>query len=218
MVRSTLSQLQKDFLNAFFRRESGFFLSGGAALAGFYIGHRETQDLDLFTLENEIEKGVELMNEVAQEIGASVEALQTSPDFRRFLLRRSDESVVIDLIRECVFQQSVKKSVIGGVAIDPAEEILANKLCALLSRSEIRDLVDVYELENAGFNLNIALEAASRKDTGFSPAQLAWILNSIVLPDHTRLPGNVAPDKLRHYLSDLIVRLQRLAAPVIPTD
>jgi hypothetical protein len=90
---SKLSALQKDFLNAFFTREDRFFLTGGAALAGFHLGHRETDDLDLFT-----------------------------------------------------------------------QEILANKLCALLSRSEVRDLVDVRALELTGYRVEDALEAARLKD------------------------------------------------------
>ena len=46
---SKLTALQRDVLDAFFQRERGFFLTGGAALAGFHLGHRATDDLDLFT-------------------------------------------------------------------------------------------------------------------------------------------------------------------------
>jgi len=41
---SKLTALQKDVLDAFFQRERGFFLTGGAALAGFHLGHRTTDD------------------------------------------------------------------------------------------------------------------------------------------------------------------------------
>jgi hypothetical protein len=37
-----LTSLQRDLLAAFFEREKRFFLTGGAALAGFYFGHRDT--------------------------------------------------------------------------------------------------------------------------------------------------------------------------------
>lgn len=56
MVRR-LSPLQEDLLRAFFERENSFFLSGGAALVGFYLAHRETHDLDLFTLDNTMDRG-----------------------------------------------------------------------------------------------------------------------------------------------------------------
>jgi hypothetical protein len=40
-----LTALQRSVLAAFFAREREFFLSGGAALAGYHLGHRETLDL-----------------------------------------------------------------------------------------------------------------------------------------------------------------------------
>jgi hypothetical protein len=49
--RSTLDRFQQEILEAFFDREQRFFLTGGAALAGFHLGHRTTRDLDLFTVE-----------------------------------------------------------------------------------------------------------------------------------------------------------------------
>jgi hypothetical protein len=54
---SLLTPLQKQVLEAFFRREQRFFLSGGAALAGFHLAHRRTHDLDLFTTADVIEDG-----------------------------------------------------------------------------------------------------------------------------------------------------------------
>lgn len=44
-----LTDLQRDLLREFFAREQRLFLTGGAALAGFYLHHRKTEDLDLFT-------------------------------------------------------------------------------------------------------------------------------------------------------------------------
>lgn len=213
MVKSTLNNLQNEFLRAFFKRDSSFFLTGGAALAGFYLGHRKTEDLDLFTLENEIENGFNIVKDVANALNATVEAIQTSPDFRRFLLKRDNESVVIDLVRDYVYQIDREKSKINGIRVDSPQEILANKLCALLSRSEIRDLVDIYELERAGFQFEEAVSAASLKDTGLTPAQLGWILSQIKFGDDAIIPSKLSVKELRAYLDDLIVRLTRVSFP-----
>ena len=87
MANSKLTALQQDFLRAFFQREDRFFLTGGAALAGYHLGHRETHDLDLFTLEDAMTEGIAVVADVARELGGALEAIQTSPDFRRVLLR-----------------------------------------------------------------------------------------------------------------------------------
>jgi predicted nucleotidyltransferase component of viral defense system len=213
LVNNQLSVLLEDFLRAFFQRENRFFLTGGAALVGFYLKHRETHDLDLFTLEDVITDGASATSEVARELGGTLEALQTSPDFRRLLLRRGAESIVIDLVHKYVAQAITEKPVINGIRIDPPQEILANKLCAMLSRSEIRDLVDVRALELTGYRMEDALDAAAAKDKGLTPAQLGWVLSQIKFGDDLIPPGGVSLKELRLYLSELIARLARQAFP-----
>jgi len=41
---SRLTKLQTEVLGAFFSREQRFYLTGGGALAGYHLGHRETHD------------------------------------------------------------------------------------------------------------------------------------------------------------------------------
>jgi hypothetical protein len=213
LASSQLSALQQDFLRAFFQREDRFFLTGGAALAGFHLRHRETHDLDLFTLEDAMTDGMGAVYDVARELGGTLEAIQTSPDFRRVLLRRREEAIVIDLVHEYVAQAVPEKPVVNGVRVDPPQEILANKLCALLSRSEIRDLVDVRALELAGYPMDDALKAAATKDKGLTPAQLGWVLSEIELGDDLIPPGGVSAEELRRYLKEFITRLAGHAFP-----
>jgi hypothetical protein len=200
-------------LAGFFERESGFFLTGGAALAGYHLGHRTTKDLDLFTTKDRIEEGVAALTEVAREIGASLESLRTSPGFRRYLLRRGPSSVVVDLVLDLAPQIFRDKALVGAIRVDPPEEILANKLCALLSRAEIRDLVDVRALEMAGFSVDDHLASAQRKDGGLTPGQLAWVLSQIEIGEDATLPGEVTSSALREYLERLKNRLAGRAFP-----
>jgi hypothetical protein len=210
---SRLTPFQAEVLGAFFERTKGFYLTGGAALAGFHLCHRETHDLDLFTLAGPLTEGVDALRELARALGAACEETRTAPEFRRFLLRREEASVVVDLVVERTAQLVQDKPFIGAIRIDPPEEILANKLCALLGRAEIRDLVDVRALEQAGQPLERALAAARQKDGGMTPAQLAWVLSQISIGEKARVPGGVSPQELRSYLEDLIDRLAALARP-----
>ncbi len=215
---SRLSRLQERVLLGFFRKSRSFFLTGGAALAAYHLGHRTTDDLDLFTSSADLDEGVSALQSVAEEMGASIQALRTSPDFRRFLLAAGAESVVVDLVRDRAPQIHVEKLNRDGVLVDPPAEILANKLCTLLSRGEVRDLVDVLFLERAGLRVEDALGPASTKDGGLTPAQLAWVLSQITLGPDSRIPAGITPDELRAFLEDLVSRLSRLAWPAAPVS
>ena len=208
-----LNRFQRDLLVAFFAREQRFFLTGGAALVGFYLHHRQTLDLDLFTTEDHLEDGEVALFDAAQELGATVERLRTSTNFRRFLVRRGNESVVADIVRDLAPQIDSEKPVRDGIRIDSPREILANKLCTLLSRGELRDLVDVMALEQAGHRVEEHLEFAARKDTGLTPGQLAWVLSQLEIGEDASPPGGVLADELREYLDGLIHRLTELAYP-----
>lgn len=210
-----LSALQRDVLEAFFRHERRFFLTGGAALAGFYLHHRPTDDLDLFTLDPEaFSTGARALGAAADDLGATVEVRQHAPGFERLVVSRPPESVIVDLVLERVSQTGGPKRWIGTIAVDPPEEILANKLTTVLSRAEERDLVDLLWLERDGLRVEAGLARALAKDGGCTPAALAWILSDITVADSVRLPGGVAPNELRAFVADLIVRLRRAAFPV----
>jgi len=90
---------------------------------------------------------------------------------------------------------------------------LFNKLCALLSRAELRDLVDIYTLAQRGYSIETAVSEARRKDGGMSPGQLSWVLQEISIGEDAKPPGGVSVEELRTFLSDLTTRLQELAFP-----
>lgn len=104
--------------------------------------------------------------------GLSVQVLRTTPAFGELRISDASEACIVDL-----------------VAVDNRHELLASKLAALLERSEIRDLVDVKALLDAGGQLKPALGDAPKKDAGFSPLTLAWVLNGYDLLPGARFLG-----------------------------
>jgi hypothetical protein len=66
---------------------------------------------------------------------------------------------------------------------------LTLKLCALLSRSELRDLVDVRALLDAGGDLTRALADCPRQDGGFSPLTFSWAVKNIAVEKLARALG-----------------------------
>lgn len=207
---SRLSHLQQRFLGAFAARSSAFFLTGGAVLAGWVLGHRSTEDLDLFTTdEGAMREGDRVVRGAAAEVGAGVESLQSQPDFRRYLVRAGAESLVVDLVLDRA-PQLYPKVDRDGVLTDAVEEILANKICSLVGRSEVRDLVDLYFLDRAGFRVECFVADAARKDGGVTPATVAWILSGLTAP--RTLPEGVDAEALAAFARDLEGRMRRLAA------
>lgn len=214
MSSHQLTPFQSEVLHAFFRREQGFFLTGGAALVGYYLHHRETTDLDLFCTDAEVyARGRHALLGAASDLGAAASTLQDSPDFKRFAITRDESLVVVDLVHDRVPQLHVDKSERDGVRMDPIEEIVANKLTTLVSRMEERDLVDLFVLERAGFRIESFLGDALAKDGGCTPATLAWLLSELKIPANAKLPGDVAPGELRSWIDDLVARLRRAALP-----
>lgn len=102
-------RLQKDLLAAFLECEPRFFLTGEAAPAGFHLAHRETQDLDPFTTGDALDEG-----------GAAIEPILKSPNLRRYRVRRGNDAVLVDLVRERVPQIVPDKLVLRGIRVDPA--------------------------------------------------------------------------------------------------
>jgi predicted nucleotidyltransferase component of viral defense system len=212
--KDPLTPLQREVLQAFFERETGFFLTGGAALAGFHLHHRETNDLDLFTEDPDVlERGHYALVHAAEALNASWEIRQQAPGFRRYVLSRDDDLLVVDLALDRTKPVHPEKPTIGRVRVDPPDEILVNKLTALVGRAEIRDLVDVMALEQTGLRVEDALHAALEKDGGCTPASLAWVLSQVRISDSSRLPGDADPAAVNVWLDQLVRRLRRAAAP-----
>ena len=197
-MESRLTPLQRRLLVVL--RGLGWTLTGGAALVGYHLGHRTTRDLDLFwhgrrTLDH-------LPLEVESRLtraGLTWRRLVTAEAFCKIQVSDGEESLPIDLVAEPVPWVEPPVEVEEGLFVDGIQEILTNKLTALLSRWEQRDLVDVHALLGAGADLERALRDAPRKDGGFSPPTLAWVLDT--------MPVGEFPPELVAYRDELVLRL-----------
>ena len=213
--KDILTALQWDFLSGFFQTSPPFFLTGGTALSAFYLRHRYSEDLDLFSLDGAAFDRVPLyIADTAASISASITSLQTAPQFRRYRLSRQAESVIVDLVKEVVPQISQEKNRFDGIVVDTLDEISANKVCTVLSRAEIKDYIDLFFLARAGYPLENSIENAQRKDGGVSRAMLAFILSEVKLfkvPDFMIAP--VSLTELQEYFQSLA---QKLAVESFP--
>lgn len=183
MSGDRLTSLQWRILRLLSSMDPPWTLTGGAALVGFHLKHRTTKDLDLFW--HERQQLGSLPQETQARLtaaGLEVTTLQTGPTFHRLRVKGEHEVCVVDLVAEPIpFLHRPQTIEVQGISItvDTPQEILVNKLCTLLSRSEVRDLVDVRALLESGADFKEALSDAPRKDAGFSPLVLAWVLRDL---------------------------------------
>jgi Nucleotidyl transferase AbiEii toxin, Type IV TA system len=212
-ANAPLSPLQIDLIREFFAREQDFALTGGAALSGFYLHHRETKDLDLFGRPgSDIERAEHALGDAAQGLGASLQRIQSFAEFRRYAVERGNETTLVDLVIDRAAQVEPPQS-FGATRVHSLREIAANKLCTVLSRAEPRDLVDLKLIFDTGVTLEQTLSDAALKDGGADAATLAWVVSEIRVGPAAVLPAGVSPMELEGFRSRLESGLRRLAYP-----
>jgi hypothetical protein len=92
--------------------------------------------------------------------------------------------------------------------------MIANKLTTLVSRTELKDVVDLYFLQQAGHDLLAAVPDAQTKDGGWEPAVVSMLLNGLhvtELPDW--LLRELSLGDLKAFLTQLRLSIANLALP-----
>jgi hypothetical protein len=194
-------------------------LSGGGALAGFYTAHRDTRDLDLFWQHRrDLGDSVDTVVRRLETAGLETSVLQTGDAFSRLSVREGGATVTIDLVADPVpLAEPPRPVTVGGVTflVDTPHQILVNKLCALLGRSEPRDLEDIKVLVETGGDLDRAFEDCPRQDAGFSPMTLAWAVRGLPLERLTAALG-WRPERIEglvRFRESLVERVVQQARP-----
>lgn len=214
-----LTRLQTRIVQVLSTIEPPWTLTGGAALLGIYFGHRITRDVDLFWHDRaELGEIVARVRGRLTQEGLEVELLEHSPSFTQIQARWEGEECVVDLVAEPVpAVDSPRRVTFEGreISVDFPHEILVNKLSALLGRSELRDLRDVETLLSEGGDLERAVADAPRKDGGFSPLILGWVLKGFQVEKLAGRAGLSAEetDALVAFRDRLVDRLAVLGAP-----
>ncbi|MBN1976523.1 MAG: nucleotidyl transferase AbiEii/AbiGii toxin family protein [Anaerolineae bacterium] len=169
-----------------------FFLTGGTALAAYYLHHRLSIDLDLFTLGDlALREAAVLVPQLASDLGCRIGRARETEHFRQFLLEpEGTRPLQIDLVRDFGPQYGQHKRY-GEVIVDSIENIGANKLTAILGRTEPKDFVDLYFILHSGHNFDDLLEKAQGKDLGLQPFFLAGALRQVLHFQH--LPTTTPP-------------------------
>lgn len=171
--------------------QSGRFVGGEAALAGFWFHHRQVERVEVVVASQEALD--QLQSEVASQ------PRQVLPGFIRY-----DE---VDLMVDHAHVLDANKLVGNGIQADSLEDLAADRLLRLASGAQASLLVDLYFLERYRVDLLAAAKGAACKDLGLTPSALAV---QLARSRPTRLPAGLVrpvelPDLLS-FLEDLIER------------
>lgn len=157
-----------------------FFLTGGTALATFYLKHRESQDLDFFSLTPFDTLALRTtMQELAEKSHAKMTVNVRSQTYNEVFLENKNEGWTqkIDIVQEQP-KHFGKIQTIDNIKVDSLINIATNKILAIFGRLEPKDYIDLYMiLTKTDLQFDVMFKLAKQKDTGLSEFYFA---NTIV--------------------------------------
>jgi len=206
-----LYKLQDKVLAAFSGHFGVFHLTGGTALGRFYLDHRYSEDLDLFTNQNPgfTKASTHLRSIVKKQFNASDDKVILYPDYIRIWVP-GEEDLKIEMVND-VAERWGAPILAGTIPVDTVGNILANKLTAILSRDEPKDVFDLVSISSTfSFNWGDVFVYAMQKTiiaepdvlmrlTTFPVALLEgqqWLKNPVNLPDFKEKLNRIADDFL----------------------
>ena len=174
MESKILDERQIKFLEEFQKipfLKDNFYLTGGTALAAFYLKHRYSEDLDFTTALNDKEIS-QLINKTSLSIKKNIGDIKikniesivgtTKKLYFQSELSKQPLTIKLDFSKRgdtLKTKIGIIKTNLPVIAMTPIifmdpEEILAEKTRAILTRKKGRDLYDIWFLIHQGYKLN----------------------------------------------------------------
>ena len=152
------------------------YLTGGTALAYFYLKHRQSNDLGFFTsVEEIIDPFSHQLEKHLVTKGFECKRQRAFHSFVELIVSLKGQTTLIHLALDSAFRFEPAKEFpdYPRLKVDNLTDIASNKLLALFGRATLRDFIDVYFLIQKGhFQKKPLMEAAIHKDPGFD---LYWL-------------------------------------------
>jgi len=205
-----------------------FYLTGGTALAEFYLGHRLSFDLDLFTAEQGLPRPFSYaLEQHLQQQNLRVQVLRRLETFVDFIVTDGRQRTRLQLALDSPFRFAPPERSSLGILVNDYVDLVVDKLLAFYGRCEPRDAVDLFFILQRE-ELDELLSLAARKDPGFD---LYWFARALIRA--TRFPPQLErwPVVLRKPLAlptlrrcfqqialELMQRVERLDGPQSPQE
>jgi hypothetical protein len=213
MAKTVLTQRQKLLLTLLSQEKDivhNFYLSGGTALAEYYLHHRYSEDLDFFSFEEIDPMVVQVIFKKLQKM-----ALYKSVDFQQSFNRNLffihfDNEVIKTEFTYYPFVQLEKQKIAEGLKIDSLIDISVNKVFTIYQNPRSRDFIDLYLIiksKNFVFR-ELKQKARIKFDTHIDPLQMA---QKLLLAREVRdFPRMVTPLEPQEWIRFWMVEAEKL--------
>jgi hypothetical protein len=185
-AHNLLTPLQRKFLEVFslLPDQNQFFLTGGTALAEFYLGHRLSYDLDFFTSVDGLIQPVSFqLEKLTKQRGIDIRIIRRLSAYVEFSISDEKETLKIDLALDSPFQFEPPVLCHPGILVNSYTDLCTDKLLAYYGHAEPRDAVDLFCIIQTE-STELLYERARQKDPGFDAYWFAIALNRCIdFPD-----------------------------------
>ena len=164
-----LYELQDRVLKVVFETEHEFYLTGGTCLSRFYIEKRYSDDLDFFT--NQSLRYSFAMKNIKKALNKEFE-LSVEVETKDFTRYKVDDLLQVDFVNDIAFRYKEPIVNENNYLLDTIENILSNKITAVVGRDNPKDIFDIYLIwKFYDFNWSEIVASAHQK-AGFSDEEL----------------------------------------------
>lgn len=171
----SLYALQDKVFEIVFSAETEFYLTGGTCLSRFYQAKRYSDDLDFFT--NASPRYAFAIRNITSALRQSI-TINVEVETKNFVRILADNRLRIDFVNDIVYRYKEPVVTEQNYLIDNIENILANKLTAVIGRDNPKDIFDILLIYTYyTFSWKEVLSAAHQK-TGFTNEDLVVRLKS----------------------------------------
>lgn len=171
-----LTELQKIILSELAKSslKKTFYWTGGTALAFFYLEHRQSYDIDLFSDKlidyPSVKKLVDTISKRTKL--DKIEEKKISDRWEFFLKNKTQTR--LDFVHYD-YQNIASRKNWQGILVDSFEDMLANKTMALIDRNDPKDAFDIYYfLTKLNFSPKKLLDLVNKKFKSKFPLSLFW--------------------------------------------
>jgi predicted nucleotidyltransferase component of viral defense system len=121
-----------------------FYLTGGTALSEFYLAHRRSYDIDLFTTEKDFVIQFSHTFEEAMKKFFQVKTIRRLLNFAEFEVSDGIAQTRFQIALDSPFRFGEPVDSDTGIKVNDYTDLIVDKLLAFFGRVEPRDAVDLF--------------------------------------------------------------------------